>query len=203
NSLGIPDVPTGFRVNDGRFEEGSHVFNFAPFNYYQRPDERRSMGAMGHLELNEYARPYFEMSFMDDRSVAQIAPGTVSGGIQGRRGGLNCDNPLLSDQQADFLCSAAGFSTGSNYDADGTYLGPDDIAQGILLRRRNLEGGPRQDDLRHQTHRLVLGSTGKLFGNFEYDFFGSYSNVSYRSRFTGDANFERLGNALNVVTDMR
>src|SRR5699024_1852875 len=115
----------------------------------------------------------------------------------------NCDNPLLSDQQADFLCSSAGYSTGSNYDSDGNYLGPDDIAEGILLRRRNLEGGPRQDDLRHQTHRLVPGSTGKLFGSFEYDVFGSYSNVSYRSRFSGDANFERLGNALNVVTDMR
>ncbi len=203
NTLGLDGVPTGFRVDNGEFVEGSSVFNFAPFNYYQRPDQRYSVGAMAHMEVNDHFAPYLEMSFMDDRSTAQIAPGTVSGGIFGSRGGINCDNPLLSDQQSAFLCGSAGLSTGSNYDASGNYLGPDAIAEGILVRRRNVEGGPRQDEIRHQSFRFVIGSEGQLAGPFEYDLFASYANVSYRSRFEGDANRDRLGNALNVVIDQR
>ena len=203
NTRGIDGVPTGFRVNDGRFEEGSTVFNYAPFNYYQRPDRRYSVGALAHMEMNDHIAPYLELSYMDDRSTAQIAPGTVSGGIFGSTGGLNCDNALLSAQQADFLCGAAGLSTQGNYDNAENYLGPEAIAEGILIRRRNIEGGPRQDDIRHQNFRFVLGTKGILAGPFDYDLFASYANVSYRSRFEGDANRTRLGNALNAVIDQR
>lgn len=203
NTLGLDGVPTGFRVDNGQFVDGNSVFNYAPFNYYQRPDQRYTAGALAHLKINDHFAPYMEMSYMDDRSTAQIAPGTVSGGIFGSRGGINCDNALLSDQQADFLCGAAGLSTGGNYDASGNYLGPDSVAEGVLVRRRNLEGGPRQDDIRHESFRIVVGTEGKLAGPFEYDFFASYANVSYRSRFTGDANRVRLGNALNAVIDQR
>lgn len=203
NTLGLSGVPTAFRVDNGQFVDGGNVFNYAPYNYYQRPDKRYAFGALAHLEINKHVNPYMEMSFMDDRSTAQIAPGTVAGGINGSLGGLNCDNALLSDQQADFLCGAAGLSTAGNYDADGNYLGPDAIADGILVRRRNLEGGPRQDELRHESFRVVLGTDGELAGPFNYDFFASYANVSYRSRFMGDANTQRLANALNAVEDRR
>ncbi len=203
NTSGINGVPTGFRVNNGEFAEGSSVFNYAPFNYYQRPDQRYSVGALAHMEVNDHFAPYLEMSYMDDSSTAQIAPGTVSGGIFGSTGGINCDNPLMSAQQANFLCGAAGLSTSGNYDASGNYLGPDAIAEGVLIRRRNVEGGPRQDEIRHESFRIVIGTEGHLAGPFEYDLFASYANVSYRSRFEGDANRNRLGNALNVVTDQR
>ena len=203
NTRGIDGVPTGFGVNNGEFVEGGTVFNYAPFNYYQRPDQRYSIGALAHMEVNEHVIPFLEMSFMDDRSTAQIAPGTVSGGIFGSAGGLNCDNALLSAQQAEFLCGAAGLSTQGNYDASGNYLGPDAIAEGILIRRRNLEGGPRQDDIRHQSFRFVLGSRGMLAGPFDYELFASYANVSYRSRFEGDANRDRLGKAFNAIIDQR
>ncbi|WP_116367101.1 TonB-dependent receptor domain-containing protein [Parahaliea mediterranea] len=203
NTLGLNGVPTAFGVNNGEFVEGNTVFNYAPFNYYQRPDKRYTFGALANYKINDHVNPYMEMSFMDDRSTAQIAPGTVQGGIYGDLGGLNCDNALLSDQQKDFLCGAAGLSSGSIYDDAGNYVGPEDVAEGILVRRRNLEGGPRQDELRHESFRVVLGTDGKLAGAFNYDLFASYANVSYTSRFTGDANRFRLANALNAVIDQR
>ncbi len=56
---------------------------------------------------------------------AQIAPTGNFGGTEV----VNCDNPMLSPQQRDLLCTQAGF-------------GPNDYANVITLRR-NVEGGPR------------------------------------------------------------
>lgn len=203
NTAGLVGVPSAFRVDGANFASGRRTYNFAPANYYQRPDERYTLGAIGHYEISDKLVPYFEVSYMSDRSTAQIAPGTVSGGIYGGAGGINCDNALLSAQQRQFLCGAAGLSTASNYDAAGNYVGPAGVAQGVIISRRNVEGGNRQDDIRHNTFRIVAGLRGELNEAFSYDVFGSYANVSYRSRFIGDANAQRVGNALNAVVDRR
>jgi iron complex outermembrane receptor protein len=202
---GVPGLPTSFRVENGQFVPGSATYNFAPANYYQRPDERYMLGAMAHYEINRHFTPYVELNFMDDRSIAQIAPGNNNGGIivnANGISGINCDNPFLSAQQADFLCTSRGLSTGSIYDVDGNYVGPEDIASNVLVARRNVEGGNRQDDIRHTTYRIVGGVRGELFGPFRYDLYGIYSNVGYRSRFTGDSNRQRTANAFYSVRNI-
>lgn len=203
NAGRIPGLPTSFRATrDGQFVPGTQTYNFAPYNYYQRPDERYSFGANAHYEVNDNFVPYLELSFMEDRSVAQIAPGTNSAGITvgaGSISGINCDNPFLSAQQANFLCTSRGLSTGSIYDAAGNYVGPQSVANGVLVARRNVEGGNRQDDITHQSYRIVLGARGDITGPFKYDVYGIYSKVNYRSRFSGDANRQRTANAFNAV----
>lgn len=206
NAGRLPGLPTSFRVDNGQFVPGTATYNFAPANYYQRPDERYMLGAIAHYEINANLVPYAEMHFMDDRSIAQIAPGNNNGGILVNStgiSGINCDNPFLSAQQAAYLCTANGLSLGSTYDAAGNYVGPEGIATGVLVARRNVEGGNRQDDIRHTTYRIVLGTKGELFGPFRYDLYGQYSNVGYRSRFTGDANRPRTANAFYAVRDGR
>lgn len=198
----IPGLPTSFRVADGQFVPGTSTYNFAPANYYQRPDERYALGAFAHYEISPHFTAYTELNFMDDRSVAQIAPGNNSGGINitsSGISGINCDNPYLSAQQLDYLCTSRGLASGSVYDAAGNYVGPNAVANGVLVARRNVEGGNRQDDIRHTTYRAVLGMRGELTGPFRYDVFGSYSNVGYRSRFSGDANRTRTARAFNAV----
>lgn len=202
----LPGIPTSFRVSDGQFVPGTATYNFAPANYYQRPDERYMISAMAHYEINKHIVPYFEGHFMDDRSVAQIAPGNNNGGITVNStgiSGINCDNPFLSAQQAEFLCTANGLALGSVYDANGNYVQPAGVATGVLVARRNVEGGNRQDDLRHTTYRIVGGVKGELFGPFRYDLYAQYSNVGFRSRFTGDANRPRTANAFYAVRDGR
>ena len=203
NAGRIPGLPTSFRATrDGQFVPGSLTYNFAPYNYYQRPDERYTLGANAHYEVNENFTPYLEVGFMEDRSVAQIAPGTNSAGITvgaGSISGINCDNPFLSAQQASYLCTSRGLSTGSIYDAAGNYAGPQSVATGVLVARRNVEGGNRQDDIQHQSYRIVVGARGDIGGPFKYDVYGLYSKVNYRSRFSGDANRQRTANAFNAV----
>ena len=66
------------------------LYNYGPLNYYQRPERRYSLGAMGHYEFGEHADVYTQLMFTDYESVAQIAPaGTSSTGT------INCNNPFL------------------------------------------------------------------------------------------------------------
>src|SRR3954451_5280985 len=76
-------------------------FHFAPYNYYQRRDERYTFGAFADYEISPALHPYMEAMFMDDRTVAQIAPS----GDFGNTFSVNCDNPLLSAQQRSIICA--------------------------------------------------------------------------------------------------
>jgi len=88
------------------FIPGSTPFNFAPYNYFQRPDERYTAGAFADYEINEALHPFLEAMFMDDRSVAQIAPS----GDFGNTTNINCDSPLMSAQQRAQVCVAAVYN---------------------------------------------------------------------------------------------
>ena len=93
------DQSTGntFRPWNGATDQ----YNFGPLNYYQRPDQRYSVGFNGHYELNPSAEVYTQFMFMDYESKAQIAP---SGNFFVTQG-ISCDNPLLSANQQAGLCA--------------------------------------------------------------------------------------------------
>src|SRR6185503_14219377 len=69
----------------------NNLYNFGPLNYYQRPDERYSLGAFAHYEINEHVEAYAQAMFTDYRTDAQIAPS----GDFFNTNTINCDNPFL------------------------------------------------------------------------------------------------------------
>ena len=73
----------------------SYLFNYAPYNYWQRPDNRYSASAFLHYDVTDHARVYGEFMYMDDHSVSQIAP---SGAFAYQTYNVPCDgsNPLIS-----------------------------------------------------------------------------------------------------------
>ena len=71
--------------------ESNDLYNYGPLNYYQRPERRYSLGAMGHYEFGEHADVYTQLMYSDYESLAQIAPG----GNFGDTTTINCDNPLF------------------------------------------------------------------------------------------------------------
>ena len=75
-------------------QNGNTLFNFNPYNYFQRPDERYIAGAFANYEITPAIKPYLEFMFMDDFTKAQIAPS----GDFGNTFTLNCDNPFMSSQ---------------------------------------------------------------------------------------------------------
>ncbi|MEZ5995326.1 MAG: TonB-dependent receptor [Hyphomonadaceae bacterium] len=158
----------------------TNQYNFGPSNYYQRPDERYSGGAFARYEINEHAEAYGEFMFTDYSSRAQIAP---SGDFFSTNT-INCDNPLLTASMAADICGAdAGTPTVAS----------------LYIARRNVEGGPRFDDLNYTSYRLVAGVRGAISDTWSYDVSGVYSRVLLARTYNSDLSVTRLNRALNVV----
>jgi outer membrane receptor protein involved in Fe transport len=119
--------------------------------------------------------------FMDDHSVSQAAPS----GIFGQTFEIACNNPMLSAQEVGALCTSAG-------------LGPADKAS-LAILRRNVEGGGRQDDLRHTDYRIVIGAKGDVTTDWTYDVYGLLSRSVYAEEFLHDMSLRNIADALNVV----
>ena len=196
---------------------GAGVFNFAPFNHFQRPDERFTAGAFVKYEVSDSFRPYMEFQFMDNQTVAQIAPS----GNFGNTLTLNCDNPLMSAAQSAVICDAdnliSGFvgtfpaATTAPFNPDPT-APPIDFQDGqggtynqgyALTLRRNIEGGPRRSNLGHTTFRGVLGANGDISDVWSYDAYYQYGKVEYSQVYDNEFSIARLTRALDAVTDNR
>ena len=202
------------------------AYNFAPTNYFQRPDERYTAGLFANYEISPAIKPYLEFMFMDDRSVAQIAPS----GDFGNTLTINCDNPLLTENQIDTFCEnpnnlivdflgnfpvaeGAPFNDGGDNGTPGpgappllfgnTVPGQPDYTRGFMqLLRRNVEGGPRQADLQYTTYRGVLGSKGDLGKVWSYDAYYQYGRVNYVQTYRNEFSVARLNRALDVVNSV-
>lgn len=208
---------------------GSTAYNFAPRNYFQRPDERYTAGVFADYEISEALHPYMEFMFMDDRTVAQIA----ESGNFGNTLSLNCDNPLLSAQQRATICDTENllvsglpgnaFTVVGNVAAENQARIDRGLGEPLLpttpfnfvdpstgatynrgfaqILRRNVEGGPRQDDLQHTSYRAVIGMKGDLSPVWSYDAYYQYGRTNFAETYSNDASVTRLTRALDVVTD--
>lgn len=90
---------------DRTFEPGFTLFNFGPWNFYQRPTDRWTAGGFADAEISSAVNPYIEVMWLNDRSLAQIAPTANFGNTST----INCDNPLLSEQQRSLVCFDGNF----------------------------------------------------------------------------------------------
>jgi iron complex outermembrane receptor protein len=117
--------------------------------------------------------------------VAQIAP---SGAFLGAATfNLNCDNPLWSAAQRQEFCGQFG-------------LGPNDFGQ-ALIGRRNTEGGGRQDDIGHESFRIVAGLRGELNDIVSYDGYIMHGETKRNSTYLNDFSTRRTALALNARND--
>jgi len=158
-------------------------YNFGPVNYFQRPDQRYTAGVFANFKMSDQADVYGELMFMDDRSVAQIAP---SGSFFGQYN-VNCDNPYWSQSMFDEFCGAFG-------------LGPDDFGT-VQLGRRNTEGGGRRDDIGHESYRVITGVRGDLNDILSYDVYFQHGETKRNSTYFNDFSIRRTGLAVNARAD--
>ena len=185
-----------FNPATGELAAGSPpLYNFAPLNYFQRPDERYTAGAFVHYDVNDHARVYSEFMFMDDRSIAQIAPsgafsgagpGATATGVPDGTFLVNCNNPYLTPLELTYWCA-------------GSTAAPD---AHVAIRRRNVEGGPRFDDLGHTSYRAVFGIKGDITDAWTYDTYALWGTTRYSEQYNNDVSKTRMGFALQAVTNV-
>ncbi|MES2497494.1 MAG: TonB-dependent receptor [Pseudomonadota bacterium] len=202
-----------YQIGAGRtFQPGFTPYNFAPLNYYQRPDERYTAGVFADYEISPAFHPYMEAMFMDDRTVAQIA----ESGNFGNTLSVNCDNPLLSAQQLAIACAPENLvtrltETGFPLVDEGapplTFFDPNTgnpYNKGFLQAlRRNVEGGPRRSDLQHTSFRIVGGMKGEIDKAWSYDTSYVFGRTNYAQTYSNEFSASRLNNATDVVIDPR
>ncbi|MFZ5707158.1 MAG: TonB-dependent receptor domain-containing protein [Pseudomonadota bacterium] len=194
------------------FLPGFTPYNFAPLNYFQRPDERYTAGVFADYEVSPAFHPYMEAMFMDDRTVAQIA----ESGNFGNTLSVNCDNPLLSASQRAQICVPGNLVTRFTetgfplVDAGATPITFRDPLTGapyqrafLQALRRNVEGGPRRSDLQHTAFRIVGGAKGELSPVWSYDAYYLFGRTNYSQTYFNEFSASRLTNAIDVVTDPR
>ncbi len=195
--------PTRFSLPGGSFSVGpggslvptsslpaGGLYNYAPLNYFQRPDDRYTGGAFAHYDINDHARAYIEFQFMDDRTYAQIAPsGAFTGaglattnGIPNGAWSINCNNPYLS---------------GAEYTAFGC-TSPASFVN-VTFGRRNVEGGDRTDDLGHTSYREVAGVKGDINDVWSYDTYFQNGITRFSEEYSNDVSKLHMANALQAV----
>ena len=159
-------------------------FNFGPTNYYQRPDERWTAGALAHYQLNDHADVYTEIQYVNDRTIAQIAPSGAFYGTGPYK--VNCANPYFSTSMVTQWCGGVADPAKDIY---------------LLIGRRNVEGNPRQDDLEHTSFRYVIGSKGNINDAWTYDTYGQFSLTNLSEDYQNDVSISRVRNALDATRD--
>lgn len=209
----FPSASAPEQVNpDGTLGPRYFRYNFAASHYLQRIDERYTAGMFGHLKFNDNVEAYTEFMFMDDDTRGNYAAaGAFSGSgfatdpTTGFRDGnwyLNCGvggfgntgmNPYLTAAEFGNLCGAA--APGAQFYDPATGL-----AQ-VSLARRNVEGGPREDEYTHTTWRGVFGARGDLIPDWTYDASFAYSQVRVTDYHNNDTSSRNMQNAMLAIKD--
>ncbi len=68
----------------------------------------------------------------------------------------------------------------------------------LEIGRRDIEGGDRQDDLRHTSYRMQIGARGDLGDGWTYDVYAQYGLTLFTENYTGEFSKTRTQNALEV-----
>src|SRR3982074_2528832 len=184
------------------------VFNSQTYIYNGRDDLRYSAGFLAHVDVNDHIRPYAEFGFVNDRTDQKIAPSALFRSAnpldptQNGNYNVNCDNPLLSAQQASLLCTpaqltyvAANPGVACIFPAGG---GPSPNCANVLIGRRHTEGGGRESYYEHTNYRAVIGLKGELASAWNYDVYGQYYYTSFFNVNKQYLNFASIDNALQV-----
>ena len=181
-------------------------YNYGAVNHYQRPVERWNLGASGHYEFTESVEAYFDTTYMNNKTAAQIAESASFN----RPFTTNCDNPLLLSGNPNNNPDGVrlGDMTGT-FDDDGDFIscldwmaaGNESIDVQFINSHRNVEGGPRVSTYENSTWRAIFGLRGDINDDFAFDIFGQYAATEGTRISQNDLNFNRVQQALYVVDD--
>jgi outer membrane receptor protein involved in Fe transport len=189
------------------------VFNSQPYIDMTREDDRYNAAILAHEDLFDSFKPYGEFYFMDDKTHTEVAPSALfaDGNPLDPFGTgnypVNCDNPLLSGQEASILCSSAqlayvaanpGKACIFNTDPTTGLVTSPNCAD-VRIGRRNVEGGGRASNYEHENYRAVFGAKGDFADAWSYDAYGQYYYTTYGNSQTNYLGFQSIENALQAT----
>ncbi len=167
---------------DRTFATAFTPFNFSPLNVYQTPFERYNIYAAGSYEITDDIEFYSRGLFSRNQVNTLIAPsGSFGDSVE-----IALNHPFLSDAQRNAFCAYDTDNTVGVYtprfsqaecDAAGAAIDPTDPnyrSVNTVLRRRDVEGGPRISEFVSDYFDLQMGLRGNLSETISWDVVGSY-----------------------------
>jgi iron complex outermembrane receptor protein len=160
-------------------------FNFAPFQYLQREDQRYTAGFYAHYDVNQYITAYSDFMFSDDTTVGQLGPSGLFLGTPTFQ--VNCNNPLMSAQQQTALCGPlAGTAALSSVEIGYRFSDVGGVA------------APRDFDFVHDAYKVDVGLKGDLGSGWHYDGYLQEGYTLFNETVTGQYVDSLIQNALLV-----
>lgn len=183
DGAGAPDydreVYWGLTPDNLFAEDATTLYNYAPRNHFMRPNERYTFGSFFDYEVNRHFRPYAETSYMADRTTGQRAESGIF--FDGFAFDVNSDQ--FTDAQRSQFAEAF----------------PGEEVIYAEIGKRNVEGGPRQIALEHNSFRIVTGVAGDINDRWEYDVSFQYGSTSSTRTATNDFYVPYLAQVLGAV----
>ncbi|GAA0769566.1 outer membrane receptor protein involved in Fe transport [Erythromicrobium ramosum] len=163
------------------FQDPGDLFNFAPDNYLQLPQERYLIGAYGHYEFTDGIEAYSELSFVRNDVATELAP--TPAGVSAP---LFVNSPFFNDQTRALLNQ-----------------NPADATRGALYRNTQVnfrfqDIGSRNSDFNREAFRVLGGVRGGITDNINFDAYYSYSRTTNTNIQQGNIARSRFINALTT-----
>lgn len=176
---------TGTMFNENRelVPYDNSVYDSSRSQYLVVPQQRISLGLIGHYDAAPWASVYFRSTYSENKVDRQVSDGagfldTVS---------VNYGNPLLSNQERSVLFGNGAF-------------GPDDTTD-FTLRKSILANGNIGEHNVYDTLQFISGLTGALGSHFSYDVSTQYGQTRWQQVLVGDISPERFRQGLLVNPD--
>ncbi|WP_207912477.1 TonB-dependent receptor domain-containing protein [Parafrankia sp. BMG5.11] len=169
------------------FDFPGDLYNYAPANYLQVPQERYSIGGYGHYDITDNMTAFVEATFVNNRVANELAATPVGGTF----------NVNLANSQA--YLSAADFAQLQQIDANETAINAARAAAGLAplfgpaatggldarlpgivqlsISRRILETGSRNTLDERNAFRVLAGVRGGAFADWTYEAYYSYART--------------------------
>ncbi len=152
-----------------------------------RANERYNAGAFLSFKMTDWAELYGSYMYTRNTSQGTYSPATIGEGLNGAGGyQLNCNNPLMSAQQAQVLCGARA----------GT---PATVPIDFGYRFANFP--TRTIDYQQVYNRATLGVRGDFAAAWHYDVGGVWAKSLVKSAINRNwaPSADNIAKALNVV----
>lgn len=175
------------------------TYNYAPVNYLMLPQERFTLGGFADYEFTPGHRAYTEVFFANNRVQQELAPTPITGTASVN---INAVAPFLDPatlaafQQVNANQQAADAQRVANGLAP---LFTDGLVRGNVLRRINETGNRNSFDER-SAFRALVGMTGEITNNINYDVYYSYARTRNANVQSGNISRSAFNNALAGVT---
>jgi len=183
NNLAIFGSPGSLRA----YSTPGDLYNYAPVNYLQLPQERYMLGGYGSFEVAEALELYTEVSYVNNRVDAELAPTPILVNTA-----LDIDSLV-----ANGFIDAATEAQFRQLDASETGADLNDGTVSVQVRRRLEEAGGRRNLDERNAFRIVAGARGDITDYLNYDAYYMYARTRNANIQQGNASVSRFTAAID------